>query len=143
MAWQTEGEGPTWITTLGETEVKYGIPTGLLARVAYQESRFREDIISGMVKSPAGAVGIMQLMPQYWPGAGVSPEKDIDDAGRFLSGLFTRFEDWQVALAAYNWGPGNVHKCLMSGQGIAAFPEETQKYVVEINADVPVPGSLV
>lgn len=143
MSWETEGEGPRWMPVLANTETKYQIPTGLLARVAYQESRFREDIISGATKSPAGAIGIMQLMPQYWPNAGQNVASDIDDAGRFLANLYARFNDWQVALAAYNWGPGNTHKCLGDGGGLAAMPQETQNYVTQITGDVPVPGSLV
>lgn len=87
---------------LNATEVKYGIPTDLLARLAYEESRFRADIISGAVKSFAGAVGIIQLLPEYFYGAGIDPARDIDIAGKYLSKLDSQFHDWQVALAAYN-----------------------------------------
>src|ERR1017187_446462 len=93
-----------YLSALNAAEVAYGIPHNLLVRIAWQESRFRSDIISGAVKSPAGAVGIMQLLPQYFSGAGNSVLEDITTAARFLANLFQRFQDWQLATAAYNWG---------------------------------------
>jgi soluble lytic murein transglycosylase-like protein len=143
MSWLTQGAAATWLPVLNETEIKYGIPTNLLARVAYQECRFRPDIISGATKSPVGAVGIMQLMPQFFAGAGGDPRHDIDTAGSYLANLHARFGDWQLALAAYNWGPGHVNQCVRDDQGIDQMPTETQNYVTEICADVPVPGSLL
>src|SRR5271170_7446373 len=101
--WKDEGQGPVWITPLNNAEDKYGIPRDLLARVAYEESHFRQDIISGATLSSAGAIGIMQLLPQYFPGAGQSPSADINTAAGLLFSLYDRFHDWQVALAAYNW----------------------------------------
>jgi soluble lytic murein transglycosylase-like protein len=144
--WKTEGEGPTWIVTLNDTEDKYGIPRDLLARVAYQESHFRQDIISGQTLSSVGAIGIMQLLPQYFPGAGLSPAADIDTAGKLLSELYARFNDWQVALAAYNWGGGNVHhEYAMDADKyvLIDMPVQTQNYVKQIVADVPISGALV
>jgi soluble lytic murein transglycosylase-like protein len=144
--WLTEGQGPTWITTLNNIEDKYGIPHNLLARVAYEESHFRQDIISGATLSPAGAIGIMQLIPRFFPGAGQSPAADIDAAGNFLAELYTRFHDWQVSLAAYNWGGGNVHHEYTQEADqyvLADMPTETQNYVKQIIADVPVQGALI
>ncbi len=138
--WQSVGEGPIYLPVLNAAEQQYGIPTNLLARIAYQESRFRADIISGADVSPAGAVGIMQLMPQYFPGAGADPAADIATAGAYLAKLYGEFDDWQVAVAAYNDGPGNVQKYLA---GTKTLPLETQDYVAAVFADVPVPGSLI
>ena len=64
--WKSAGSGPEWVPVLNAAEQQFGIPTDLLARVAYQESRFREDIIRGTKASGAGALGMMQLMPQYF-----------------------------------------------------------------------------
>lgn len=144
--WKTEGQGPVWITTLNNTEGHYGIPRDLLARVAYEESHFRQDIISGQTLSSAGAIGIMQLLPRYFPGAGQSPAADIDTAGNLLFELYTRFHDWQVALAAYNWGGGDVHHEYAKDANryvLADMPTETQSYVKQIVGDVPVTGVLV
>lgn len=146
MTWQSENDGPEWMPTLNATEVKYGIPHDLLGRIAYQESHFRPDIISGATRSAAGAVGIMQLLPQYFPGAGDNPANDIERAGQFLGSLYRRFGDWQVAVAAYNWGGGNVHHEFTVDADtyvLADMPKETRNYVTQIAADVPIPGVLV
>jgi soluble lytic murein transglycosylase-like protein len=139
-SWMTQGLGPTYVPYFNQVEAQLGIPTNLLARIGYQESHFREDIISGAVTSSAGAIGIMQLMPQYFPGAGQNPQTDIATAGQYLESLYTQFGDWQVAVAAYNDGPGNMNAIL---NGTKTMPLETQNYVADIFADVPVQGSLV
>jgi soluble lytic murein transglycosylase-like protein len=139
--WQSVGEGPTYMPYLNTTEAQYGIPTNLLARIAYQESHFRADIISGATVSPAGAVGIMQLMPQYFPGAGENAVTDIATAGQYLAKLYAEFGDWQVAVAAYNDGPGNLAK--YEAGTLTTLPLETQNYVADVFADVPVQGSLI
>ena len=143
MNWKEEGEGPTWIPTLNAAEDKYGIPRDLLARIAYQESHFRADIISGSVVSPAGAVGIMQLLPRFFPGAGQSPQADIDTAAKYLCDLYARFKDWTVAVAAYNWGPGSVHQALAKGETLAQFPKETSDYVTDVCGDTNITGVLL
>jgi soluble lytic murein transglycosylase-like protein len=134
-----------YLSILNAAETTYGLPHNLLARIAYQESRFRQDIISGAVKSPCGAVGIMQLLPQFFPDAGVSVIDDINTAAQFLKSLYQRFNDWQLAVAAYNWGGGNVHHEISTDgkPTLARMPIETQNYVRQVFADVPIPGVLV
>ena len=143
MSWQAEGDGPIWMPVLNAAEGTYGIPTNLLARIAYQESHFRRDIIDGTTKSSAGAVGIMQLLPQYFPGAGVDPTADIATAGAYLARLCKDFTNWQLALAGYNWGPRNVLNWLNTAEPFSAMPTETQNYIQQICSDVPVTGELV
>lgn len=122
------------LQTIAATETQLGIPAGLLARVAEQESHFRPDIISGKTKSSRGAVGLMQLMPQYFPGAGQSPERDIATAGKELIRLHQVFGDWTKAVAAYNDGEGNIKRVLA---GKKQLPEETRKYLAAV---APTPG---
>jgi soluble lytic murein transglycosylase-like protein len=138
--WKNVGQGPTYVPILNAAELQYNIPTDLLARIAYQESHFRSDIISGATVSPAGAIGIMQLMPQYFPGAGQNPEADIATAAKYLASLYNEFGDWQIAVAAYNDGPGNVQGFL---NGSRQLPQETVNYVASVFADVPVQGQLI
>src|SRR3990172_2707257 len=64
--WKKRGD--KYLPALNAAEKKYGIPRDLLARQAFQESRFREDIISGRTISSAGALGLMQLVPKWHPG---------------------------------------------------------------------------
>jgi soluble lytic murein transglycosylase-like protein len=141
-AWMTAGEGPTYQPTFAVVESNNGIPTNLLFRMGYQESRFRPDIISGATVSSAGAIGIMQLEPQFFPGAGQNPQTDIATAGAYLAKLYSQFGDWQLAVAAYNDGPGNIANW-ESNPDASSLPLETQNYVADVFADVPVEGSLI
>jgi membrane-bound lytic murein transglycosylase MltF len=134
-----------WIALINSMEDSYGLPHNLLARIAYEECRWRPEVINGSVKSPVGAVGMFQLMPQYFPSAGISVAADANSAAMLLESLFHRFQDWQLALASYNWGQGNVHHAIVT-EGtptLADLPAETSNYVKQIVADVPVEGCLV
>jgi soluble lytic murein transglycosylase-like protein len=130
-------KGEKYRALFDAVESKYRIPHGLLFRLAYQESRFRDDIISGALRSSAGAVGMMQIVPKYHPDIGEAGALDvpraIDYAGKYLSSLHNQFGSWALALAAYNAGPGNVIK----HGGIPPFTE-TQNYVAQILRDNPV-----
>ncbi len=107
---------------------KYGVDSGLLVAVARQESGFNAKAVSG-----AGAQGLMQLMPGTAAGLGVSnpfdPAQAIDGAARLLKSLQQEFGRTDLALAAYNAGPGAVHRY----GGIPPYPE-TQNYVRSIMA---------
>lgn len=140
IGWKNAGEGPTWLPALNAAEAEHGIPTDLLARLAYQESHFRQDIITGVNASGKGALGLMQMMPQFYasvrvprPFTQADTFTQIEEAAQTLAGHFTTFRDWGLALAAYNAGAGAVHKA----GGIPNFTE-TQNYVAQILADVPV-----
>jgi soluble lytic murein transglycosylase-like protein len=141
-AWKTSNNAQIYVPFINSAEMQLGIPQDLLARIAYQESHFRADIVSGSVTSPAGAIGLMQLMPQYFPGAGANWQQDVISAGNELNSLYARFHDWQLAVAAYNWGQGNLNSYL-ANPGTISMPTETSKYVAEVIADVPISGSLV
>jgi len=146
MGWATVNEGPVWVPVINQTESAYGIPANLLARQAYQESRFRADVIDGTTASPAGALGILQLMPQYFstvqvptPFTAADTTSQITQAAQQMVALYNQFRDWGLALAGYNDGAGNVNAYLA---GNRALPAETQQYVSEILADVPLPSAL-
>ena len=103
-------------------EQKYGVPATLLAAVAKQESGFNASAVS-----PAGARGLMQIMPGTAQGLGVDPMQPaqaVDGAARLLKDLIGRFGRVDHALAAYNAGPGAV----LRYDGIPPYPE-TQRYV--------------
>ncbi len=83
-------------------------------------------------ESVAGAMGLMQLMPETAKGLGVQnafdPEQNISGGTRYLAGLMKEFgNDTPRALAAYNAGPNAVRKA----GGVPNFPE-TQNYVRKI-----------
>lgn len=119
---------------IAQAEARNGIPSGMLERLLYQESHYREDIISGAKRSPVGALGIAQFMPATAREMGVDPldpAQAIDGAGRYLRRMYSMFGNWTDALAAYNWGPGNVQR-----KGIARAPAETVAYYSNILDDV-------
>jgi hypothetical protein len=102
---------------------RHGVPPALLAAVAKSESGFDPRAVS-----PVGAQGLMQLMPGTARGLGVvdsfDPAQAVDGAARMLRGLLDRFGSTELAVAAYNAGPGAVSKY----GGIPPY-RETQGYV--------------
>jgi hypothetical protein len=101
---------------------RYGIDPSILAAMASQESGFNAGAVSA-----AGAQGLMQFMPTTAQGLGVNPldpASAVDGAARYLSSLKQQFGSTDLALAAYNAGPGNVSRY----GGIPPFAE-TQNYV--------------
>lgn len=128
--------GQQYAEAIRAAEQSNGIPDSLLARLLHQESRYRQDIISGQTRSPVGAVGIAQFMPATaaeWKVNPTDPYSSIDGAGRYLRWLYDRLGSWDKALAGYNWGIGNVQR-----QGLDKAPAETRAYVTEILSDVDV-----
>lgn len=127
--------GAPYRELLEQAEAAYGIPPLMLCRLAYQESRFRQDIISGQKISSAGAVGIMQIVPRWHPDVNpLDVGASIRYAAKYLASLYRQFGTWERALQAYNWGPGNLNKYL-KGQ-IGGMPTETANYSRQILADI-------
>jgi soluble lytic murein transglycosylase-like protein len=145
--WKTN-EYPKYAEAIRNAENENNIPRDGLARLLYQESRFRADVISGAKRSPVGAIGIAQFMPATGVDYGLvvmagktivrddrtNPYRSIAAAGRYLHDLYRMFNDWNSALMAYNWGPGNVLK-YNRGEEITV-PLESSQYVAQITADV-------
>jgi len=106
----------------------YGVDASLLSAIARQESGYRPGAVS-----PAGAQGLMQLMPATARGLGVTdsfdPAQAVDGAARLVRDLLDRFGRTDLALAAYNAGPGAV----LRYDGIPPYPE-TQSYVRSVLA---------
>lgn len=125
---------------LAQLEEKYNLPPGLLRSVAITESGGNQFAVSR-----AGAMGLFQFMPQTAKEFGLrgndafDPEKSADAAARKLGGLMRFFHgDLAKALAAYNWGEGNVQR-----KGLSAAPEETRNYVPRVLANLPQPGAAM
>ena len=124
---------------------KQGMPT---------EIQYLSIIESGLdpkIKSRVGAMGLWQFMPATGRMYGMQisaavddrmdPEKSTEAAAKYLKALYKMFGNWEVALAAYNCGPGNVRKAIRRSGGKKTFwgiynylPKETRGYVPQFQA---------
>ncbi|WP_257430403.1 transglycosylase SLT domain-containing protein [Nocardioides carbamazepini] len=122
--------GTPYAELIDAAAARTGVPGGLIAAVARQESGFDPRAVSS-----AGAQGLMQLMPGTAQGLGVTnpfdPAQAIDGGARLLRSLLDRFGRTDLALAAYNAGPGAVARY----GGIPPY-QETQSYVRNVMAMV-------
>jgi membrane-bound lytic murein transglycosylase D len=124
-----------------------GVPPQL-AWIAEVESNLNPE-----ARSPAGAKGLFQLMPDTAHALGLGtilpdqrsdPEKSARAAARYLHMLFAKFGSWPLALAAYNAGEGRVSRLLTARSstdfaGIeSGLPSETRMYVPKVCALVAV-----
>jgi membrane-bound lytic murein transglycosylase D len=112
-----------------------------------------ESSLNPAARSPSGARGLFQLMPDTAHGLGLStflpddrtdPEKSARATARLLRTLYSKFGGWPLALAAYNAGEGRVRRLLASSgasdfAGVApSLPSETRMYVPKVCALVTV-----
>ncbi len=105
-----------------------------------------ESALNPNARSPSGAVGLWQFMYNTGRMLDLKTTSYIDDrkdvykstnaACRYLEYLYRTFGDWQLALAAYNGGPGTVRNAIALSGGKTDFweirehlPKETQGYV--------------
>lgn len=134
VKWSPPAAAARFASIFADAARRYALPANLLERVAYQESRFRDDIITGRTASPAGALGIMQIVPRWHPGVDpLDPAEAIPYAANYLRGLYQQFGTWRLALAAYNWGPGNISKYKDRPD---LWPAETVAYARDITRDL-------
>lgn len=119
-----------------------------------EDVKFLAIIESGLnpkAKSRVGAMGLWQFMPATGRMYKMDVTRDIDDrmdpemstegAARYLKSLYKMFGNWELALAAYNCGPGNVNKAIRRSGGKRTFwgvydflPKETRSYVPQFQA---------
>lgn len=122
---------------------EYGVPEQILYATIKTESNFRSDAVSR-----AGAVGLMQLMPDTFDwisddllgehldnANAYDPDTNIRYGTFMLSWLYRSYGDWELVFAAYNAGAGNVNKWLADDEysrdgRLTYIPfDETRAYV--------------
>ena len=128
-----------------ETMAKHDMPL---------EIKYLSIIESGLdpqIRSRVGAMGLWQFMPATGGMYGMKINSEVDDrmdpelstdaAAKYLKSLYRMFGDWEVAMAAYNCGPGNVRKAIRRSGGKKTFweiynylPRETRSYVPQVQA---------
>jgi hypothetical protein len=114
--------GRPWAGAIDAAATNAGVDPRLLAAITQAESGFNPGALSG-----AGAVGLTQLMPGTAAGLGVDPTDpaaNLDGGARYLAGQLDSFGRVDLAVAAYNAGPGAVRQA----GGVPDYPE-TQAYV--------------
>jgi hypothetical protein len=114
--------GRPWAGAIDAAATKAGVDPRLLAAITQAESGFNPNALSG-----AGAVGLTQLMPGTAAGLGVDPTDpaaNLDGGARYIAGQLDTFGRVDLAVAAYNAGPGAVRQA----GGVPDYPE-TQAYV--------------
>ena len=125
-----------------------GVPQDLIYQ-AVAESGFQPQVMNGR----SGAAGMWQFMPYTgayglerngWFDERFDPEKATHAYARYMKTLHDQFGDWYLAMAAYDWGPGNVQRAVMrTGYAdfwelyrLNALPKETKNYVPLIIAAI-------
>ena len=123
---------------IAQAATDYDVRADLVRAVIQVESGFNP-----RARSPKGAMGLMQLMPQTAAEYGVrnayNPTENIRGGVAYLRTLLDRYQDETLALAAYNAGPTAVEKY---GNNVPPY-RETQQYVDKvqtITAAEPAPG---
>ena len=146
-AWVVEAEPDVYLRAryplefehiLRDHASNHDLDPALLAAVVYVESRF-----DPQAESAAGAVGLMQLLPDTAKGIALrtggekfvvddlrDPEINVRYGSWYLEHLRDRYGDTRLMLAAYHAGQGNVDRWRADGTGIA-FPE-TRSYVADV-----------
>lgn len=119
-----------------------------------EDIKFLAVIESGLnpkAKSRVGAMGLWQFMPYTgrdfklnvspYMDDRMDPEMATEAAMKYLKSLYNRFNDWELAMAAYNCGPGNVNKAIRRSGGKKKFweiyqylPRETRSYIPQFQA---------
>jgi membrane-bound lytic murein transglycosylase D len=124
-----------------------GVPQDLIY-LAVAESGFQPQALNAR----SGAGGMWQFMPtgayglarNGWFDERFDPEKSSIAYAKYMKTLYNQFGDWYLAMAAYDWGPGNVQRAVMR-TGYADFwelykrnvlPSETKNYVPGIIAAI-------
>lgn len=132
-SWTPPARAQPYLGAIAEAEARNGLPHNLLARQLDIESdHFSADVIDGSRRGSSGEIGIGQYMPATAEAAALDPSDpfaSIEQAARDDRAMFDRYGSWQAALAAYNWGSGNLDR-----KGIDAAPAMTVSYYTKILA---------
>jgi soluble lytic murein transglycosylase-like protein len=130
--------------TIVEQSAKHDVPLDLMLAVIHLESGFHN-----FARSRVGALGLMQIMPGTgealareldigWNGPATlfQPVENVRMGTHYLRFLHTRYGSWELALAAYNWGPAAIDRRLRRGHGLPAL------YISQVYSRLQSPDAL-
>lgn len=141
----TSGVTAHWGSAIDQVSLQTGVPAQIIHAVMRQESGGNAN-----AHSPAGAIGLMQLMPDTARGLGVNPHdpsQNLLGGAKYLKQLHDHFGDWTQTLAAYNAGPAtqwpgpfaqsrdNPHMRVWQSPSNSGFAQ-TRDYVTRITNDI-------
>ncbi|WHU02378.1 lytic transglycosylase domain-containing protein [Sphingomonas sp. NIBR02145] len=133
-----------WSAEIDAAAARCGVPRDWIARVMHAESAGRTTLDGQPIRSPKGAIGLMQLMPATWEelrrelGLGDDPDLPADNivAGAcYLRRMYDRF-GYPGLFGAYNAGPSRYAAWLV---GETRLPAETIIYLRRVTAAAPAP----
>jgi len=128
---------------IAQAAAQAGVPASLALAQARQESSLNPNAYN----PKSGATGLFQLEPPTAAMLGVTnpldPAQSAAGGTSYLAQLFNQFGSWDLALAAYDWGPGNLSKAVATygSSWLAHAPAETQNYVATILGNAGVTSS--
>lgn len=110
-----------------------GVSSEIVIRQCEAESSFNPDALN----AKSGAIGLFQLMPATAKDEKVNPHRwheNVFGGVRYLGKMLRMFGTVERALAAYNWGPGNMRKCIdrHGDEWRKNIPSETRGYLRKI-----------
>ncbi|HEY9578495.1 MAG TPA: lytic transglycosylase domain-containing protein [Rhizorhapis sp.] len=137
-----------WRSYTAEASARFGVPVEWIEAVMQAESGGQTRLRGRPIRSSAGAMGLMQLMPGTWAdmrarlGLGYDPDDPRDNilAGTFYLRLMYEQFGYPGLFAAYNAGPGRYAQHLA---GRRALPDETVRYLASVAPPTRVPAAAV
>lgn len=131
-----------WRPFVDEAATRFGLPTPWIERVIRAESGGQTMLRGRPIRSSAGAMGLMQLMPGTWQAMrarlrlGVDPDDPRDNilaGSAYLRMMLDRF-GYPGLFAAYNLGPAGYARFL---DGKRSLPRETSGYLAKVAVEMP------
>jgi hypothetical protein len=130
---QTPGLGDPVCAMIESAARANGLPVDFFARVIWQESGFRPDVIGPLTRNGERAEGIAQFMPGTAAERRLfepfNPVEALPKSGEFLAELRNQFGNLGLAAAAYNAGPQRVREFVAGSRGL---PAQTRDYVLAV-----------
>ncbi len=136
-----------WRAFINEASARFDVPSAWIEQVMRAESNGQTTLRGRAIRSSAGAIGLMQLMPATWAdmrarlGLGFNPDDPRDNilAGTFYLRLMYERFGFPGLFGAYNAGPGRYSEHLA---GRRSLPGETVDYLAKVSPSASTPVAI-